>query len=806
MKQVYLSDVSQTPPALPSGAVEGYPQDGTLTGSHQATVPGSYWFYQVSSELENAIRAGGKTPDASKVNQLGEIISTLGTQANAVSYLEQSLTDAQKAQARANIGATAASDVVLTSGAQTVAGIKTWANEIRTAMNGSASHIRLQNTLAVKGELPATQMNWYLPFDGSVIGQHYGAIEAITRTNGENVMRMYCFKNEQGNANSIALGLIYPYEDAPYATAPTTPVNSRSTEIVTANRLLAQGYATGRLASLANAGSYLTDLPGYLDGGGWSSAIQGMAYDKYADVLYTICNYGGQSTFICAFNWATKELIGTNYTSASGHNAFYAGWAHQSLAVYRPTASDPAGYFFAGANTYTAADTQDTSRAFTLNFNRWNYASPATYTTERSWELFNRAAYDVTAGGMNVALSEDGTQLIARAKVISTGIWNFKIWDVKDILNATTGTNIQSLAKQTISSPWGTANIAGQATAFDTTHIYCMYSNGGTGAHQIRVIDRFTGNGVEARPGSYEGFELYGESTTYAEAECLAFVNADGGMHLLMGMQCIGTGDAQPRAIRLYDLQAGSGSIDSGKPAHDGLVAINGSYIGNESSTNGRTTHILRSNRDTKGKSCAYLYRFRNNAAQGSAQNNFFEIDLLENGVRYRGPQLNAHFADGSLTGLAFSPVAVNSCDLGASTAPWVNTYLSASPVIVSDERMKQDIGAWSDEVLDAWAEVDWCGFRMRDAVAKKGEAARIHAGLIAQRIKAVFEKHGLDACRYGLLCHDEWSADAELERKAGDRYSVRYEEALAVEAAYQRRRADRLEARIAAIEEKLNG
>lgn len=806
MKQVYYSDVSDTAPTLPATATEGFPQDGTVSGNAQATTPGAYWFYQVSSELENAIRAGGLTPDAAKVNQLAQIISTLGTQANAVSYLEQSLTDAQKAQARANIGATAASDVVLTSGAQTVAGIKTWANEIRTAMNGSASHIRLQNTLAVKGELPATQMNWYLPFDGSVIGQHYGAIEAITRTNGENVMRMYCFKNEQGNANSIALGLIYPYEAAPYATAPTTPVNSRSTEIVTANRLLAQGYATGRLASLANAGSYLTDLPGYLDGGGWSSAIQGMAYDRYANILYTICNYGGQSTFICAFNWATKALIGTNYTAASGHNAFYSGWAHQSLAVYRPSASDPAGYFFAGANTYTAADRQDTSRTFTLNFNRWNYASPATFTTERSWQLFNPSTYDVTGGGMNVALSEDGSQLIAKAKLISSGVWHFKIWDVADILAATDGSNVQSLAKQTVASPWGTANIAGQATAFDTTHIYCMYSNAGAAAHQIRIIDRFTGNGVEARPGSYEGFELYGESTTYAEAECLAFVNVDGGMHLLMGMQCIGTGDSQPRTIRVYDMQAGSGSIDSGKPAHDGLVAINGSYIGNEHSTNGRTTHVLRSNRDVVGKSCAYIYRFRNNATQGAAQNSLLGIDLLENGIRHRGPMVNANFTNGSLSGFSFASAPSNPCDLGASSSAWRNTYLSASPVIVSDERLKQDIDAFADDVLDAWAEVDWCSFRMREAVAKKGAAARIHAGLIAQRIKAAFEKHGLDAFRYGLLCHDAWGNDEATGAKAGDRYSVRYEEALAVEAAYQRRRADRLEARIAAIEEKLNG
>lgn len=40
--------------------------------------------------------------------------------------------------------------------------------------------------------------------------------------------------------------------------------------------------------------------------------------------------------------------------------------------------------------------------------------------------------------------------------------------------------------------------------------------------------------------------------------------------------------------------------------------------------------------------------------------------------------------------------------------------------------------------------------------------------------------------------------------RPAGDAYGLRYNEILCIEAAYQRRRADRLEARIAALEEKL--
>jgi hypothetical protein len=62
-----------------------------------------------------------------------------------------------------------------------------------------------------------------------------------------------------------------------------------------------------------------------------------------------------------------------------------------------------------------------------------------------------------------------------------------------------------------------------------------------------------------------------------------------------------------------------------------------------------------------------------------------------------------------------------------------------------------------------------------------------------------VFEKHGLDAADYGLICYDEWEAEPALidpetgeevspAVEAGNRYGIRYEEALAMEAALTRR------------------
>ena len=86
-----------------------------------------------------------------------------------------------------------------------------------------------------------------------------------------------------------------------------------------------------------------------------------------------------------------------------------------------------------------------------------------------------------------------------------------------------------------------------------------------------------------------------------------------------------------------------------------------------------------------------------------------------------------------------------------------------------------------------------WEQFQFLDAVAVKGEKARLHLGLIAQKVKAVFESHGLDACRYSILCLD-----------ASGMWMIHYVEALAMEAACLRRENARLKSRLASLEDRL--
>lgn len=169
----------------------------------------------------------------------------------------------------------------------------------------------------------------------------------------------------------------------------------------------------------------------------------------------------------------------------------------------------------------------------------------------------------------------------------------------------------------------------------------------------------------------------------------------------------------------------------------------------------------------------------------------------------YKAGVLSALLAIDPTSGIY--PGADNTYTCGNSANRWSQLYAATSVIATSDERSKQDIEDVPDAWLDAWADVKWSRYRFKDAAAKKGDAARWHIGLVAQRVRDAFAARGLDALQIGLLCFDAWDAQAEERdeagnvlvpaREAGDRYGIRYEEALAMEAALMRREVERLKA-----------
>ena len=166
--------------------------------------------------------------------------------------------------------------------------------------------------------------------------------------------------------------------------------------------------------------------------------------------------------------------------------------------------------------------------------------------------------------------------------------------------------------------------------------------------------------------------------------------------------------------------------------------------------------------------------------------------------------------------------VSDNEKNLGTSNARWKEIFCANATINTSDERQKQNISDIDERVFKAWEKVDFKQFKFKDAVQAKGENARIHFGVIAQRVKEAFESEGLDGFKYGLLCYDEWEdkyvdlevidseavydddgnqivpqkthTEKKLIQKAGNAYGIRYGEALALECAYQRWKLEQMQ------------
>jgi hypothetical protein len=100
-----------------------------------------------------------------------------------------------------------------------------------------------------------------------------------------------------------------------------------------------------------------------------------------------------------------------------------------------------------------------------------------------------------------------------------------------------------------------------------------------------------------------------------------------------------------------------------------------------------------------------------------------------------------------------------NAIDLGISGNRFQDIYATNGTIQTSDRNEKQDIEALSD--AEQRVAVACKGllrkFRWIDAVAEKGDDARIHFGIIAQDLQDAFAAEGLDAGRYAMFISSTW-------------------------------------------------
>ena len=176
-----------------------------------------------------------------------------------------------------------------------------------------------------------------------------------------------------------------------------------------------------------------------------------------------------------------------------------------------------------------------------------------------------------------------------------------------------------------------------------------------------------------------------------------------------------------------------------------------------------------------------------------------------------------------------------NFVDVGHTAARYDDIYATNGTIQTSDEREKQQIASLTDAEITAAKAISklFKTFKWNDKVEAKGDAARTHAGVIAQQVETAMSDAGLDAGNYAFFISTTWwetqtevaavEADEENGIEAQDAYTrtdtyntqeeapegaternrkgIRYPELLSFIGAATEQRLTSIEARLDALE-----
>jgi len=151
------------------------------------------------------------------------------------------------------------------------------------------------------------------------------------------------------------------------------------------------------------------------------------------------------------------------------------------------------------------------------------------------------------------------------------------------------------------------------------------------------------------------------------------------------------------------------------------------------------------------------LMEFRKDGSTvGSIASTAYGMQIYSTGVNNTGWT----FTDSNnILPMKNSALADNIIDLGSASYRMDDIYATNGTIQTSDRNEKQDIEALSD--AEQRVAVACKGllrkFRWIDAVAEKGDDARIHFGIIAQDLQDAFAAEGLDAGRYAMFISSTW-------------------------------------------------
>ena len=435
-------------------------------------------------------------------------------------------------------------------------------------------------------------------------------------------------------------------------------------------------------------------------------------------------------------------------------------------------------------------------------------------------------------GNNCVSVSLDGQWLACTSKYAESNMWVCRIWRMTDLVD---GNNTDTWLYE---FPLRSHNLPVQAIALDGNFVYVLHG-GDTTKTSVYSVFELNGTHVVDHVGDDTGKDkmaALGEKgySKYYEPEAFVVCNFGGQLVLTQWIAMGQKGNHHTCAI--YAMRPLISNIQSQPTIYTGIAAKaqeeyridvektgsdpktftagydsnsyartwnNGSYIGlttvNNSETNRKYSVVTYSG----GGAITF---FDKNDTGGTAENR---------GVLRLAAPISESYLD--IGQVAVYPSHHNKASLGKANKLWTNIYAATSTINTSDRRLKQDISTIPDDVIKAWRDVDLIQYRWREAVEEKSVGARYHTGLIAQSISEAFSKYGLDAQDYGLICYDQWPETpaippalddngAILEpgieyQPAGERWGIRAEECLFIEAESSRRLIKDLNSRILKLE-----
>lgn len=541
------------------------------------------------------------------------------------------------------------------------------------------------------------------------------------------------------------------------------------------------GVTTIDLADLANAGGgtlqkTLRDAKGRLSGTSAATTTDlaegSNLYHTAARVLATVL--AGLSTATNAAITATDSVLVAFGKAQAQINGLLTSKADKSI---------------------TISTTAPLTGGGDLSANRTLAISAATTADPGSMSAADKSKLDgitgTNTGDQTITLTSDvtgsGTGSFA-ATVAANAVTNAKLADVptatlKGRITAATGDPEDLTAAQART----VLNVADGATANATdaqlrdrathtgTQLAATVSDFTAAARAAAVADVITDGVIDVAPSQNAVFDALALKAPLASPSFTGEVNvAAGGRIIVGGALGIGTSPLQV----------------------SGQIITKGPFIETDASTN--SVFFALRNTITGGRGWSFFSSGGGPAPVGT-------FGIYDEGVAI------TRFLIGLLGELL--PGGDNTQTIGKADTRWKEIFCVNATINTSDARDKSSARTLTPPELAAAKELAQSSrmYQWKDAVAKKGSAAaRWHFTPEAQTVIAIMQKHGLDAFRYGFVCHDSWDAlpamldpdtgkEVQPARPAGDRYGLRPTQLANFVAAGMASRLDELERLVAA-------